>query len=124
MSTFWHKCLVKSQRTHVAHLAAAFVGVALAFVAVKWLGGSHAEIIKAALKAPGAGSASNRDVSKLIKGADSLADDALLILVPVVSLASGIGGIMWALGSQRGQGIVIGALVAGASAVMVKGIVS
>jgi hypothetical protein len=80
--------------------------------------------VAASGKTPQSGDCTNDGSAQLIAGAQQLSTDALEILVPVVSLASGIGGIMWALGSQRGQGIVIGALVAGAAAVMIKTIVA
>jgi hypothetical protein len=88
-------------------------------VAVAW----HPEIIKSALGVTDNSGAPTDSSETLWAGADTLSNDALMILIPVVSLASAIGGIMWALGSQRGQGIVMGALIAGVAVVMIKTIV-
>jgi hypothetical protein len=104
-------------------LACVLASIALAggggVVAAAW----HPEIIKAALGVKENSGTPQDQSSTLWVGADTLSSDALMILIPVVSLASAIGGIMWALGSQRGQGIVIGALIAGVSVVMIKTIV-
>jgi hypothetical protein len=101
---------------------------------------SQAAIIKSALN-PGGSSAATSSAScqnnstpqcqasgdgssQLVNGANTLSSDALEVLVPTVTLAGGIGGIMWSLGSQRGQGIVIGAVIAGVAAVMIRTIVA
>jgi hypothetical protein len=110
-------------RRGIARLACLLACVALAgsgaVVAVAW----HPEIIKSALGGTDNSGIPTDQSGTLWSGVNTLSSDALMILIPVVSLASAIGGIMWALGSQRGQGIVMGALIAGVAVVMIKTIV-
>lgn len=106
------------------------VGVAIGFAVlivtvVALLAGGHADIIKSAL-APNVKASDNGDVNvaNLAAGANLLASDALYLLVPTVSLACAAGGIAWACGSQRGQGIVVGAVVAGVMVVCLRTIIA
>jgi hypothetical protein len=100
-----------------AHGAVIVTALLLAVIVVLFVLHPHVDLLEGAFgKAPtgpaGSGSAS-KDTSNLYHDVNTLATDARYILVPSVSLAGAVGAITWALGSRRGPGIVVGAVIAG-----------
>lgn len=87
------------------------------FVAVLLSLHGHVDLLQAAFKktptAPGGNSAAAGDTTSLYNTINGLSTDATYILVPSVSLAGAVGGILWAFGAHRGPQIVAGAVVAG-----------
>ena len=88
---------------------------------------AHVDLLQAAFgvhatkKPAGGGAVSN--ATQLFNSVQSLSTDALYILLPTVTLAGAVGGIVWAAGSRRGPSIVVGAIVAGVIGAGLKTIV-
>ena len=98
-------------------LLVAAIATAVLVVAVD----SRAWIISAAFGDNGKG---DSNVVSLAASLGKLSDDALGVMAPVASLGGIVGGIMWALGSQRGQGLVTGSVVGGVMAVSITTILN
>ena len=115
------KCRMGQATEMIAIVAVAVAATLCVLMCIGLLGGVHAHILESALapksKTPGKPS---DGAGQLYTGVNTLSNDLLAIMVPTVSVASAGGGIAWALGSHRGQGIVIGALLSGVTVVLLK----
>jgi hypothetical protein len=89
------------------------IGMTFVVVLLALLG--HADLLQGAFnstpKKPSGSSAT--DTTNLYNEIGSLSTDATYILLPSVSLAGAVGGIVWAFGGHRGPSIVTGAVIAG-----------
>ena len=104
----------------LAATATALVGMLLLLLA-------HVNLLQAAFGVhsttnPASGRAS-ANATSLFTSVSNLSTDALYILLPTVTLAGAVGGIVWAAGSRRGPSIVVGAIVAGVIGAGLKTIV-
>jgi hypothetical protein len=88
---------------------------------------AHADLLQAAFgvtpKAKGPAGGATTNTTTLFNNISNLSTDAIYILLPTVTLAGAVGGIVWAAGSRRGPTIVVGAIVAGVIGAGLKTIV-
>jgi hypothetical protein len=111
-------------RCQLIRVGAALLVVALAAVLLVVACDSHAWIIGDALGQTGKGTAPDANIPTLVKHLAALATDAMWVVEPAATLGGITGGAMWAVGSQRGQGILLGSVSGGVLALSMSTILN